>query len=171
MTTHAHTRANWAAGSRRQAEAAGNRGPVILVARPTIATTVADGRVFRRGNRSHGHDVCAGRSTSDCELGGKFDGNELPDGHQRDDGGRLERALAGHRADGYRKGTTSIPAAGTCRMRSVLPRSRSTRKPAGWHTQGLQGGVGCRNDRESSRTFAGQLHGGGVQGFGVALGQ
>ena len=64
MTTHAHTRANWAAGQdaklKLQEIAARDLGGA------PSDYDVADGRVFRRGNRSQGMTFARAARAGDC---------------------------------------------------------------------------------------------------------
>ena len=80
MTTHAHTRANWASGldakQKLQEIAARDLGG------SPESYDVADGRVFRRGNRSEGMTFARAAERA-LELGGKYDGHEVPEDSTR----------------------------------------------------------------------------------------
>ena len=76
--SHAMTRAAHAVGNRREEEAAGDRGEdARRQSRP--ATRSPNGRVSG-GGRSMTFAQAAQKA---IELGGKYDGHELPEGHQR----------------------------------------------------------------------------------------
>ena len=76
MTTHAHTRANWAAGldakQKLQAIAATDLGGVAE------DYDVSDGRVYRKGNRSLGMGFARAAQRA-IDLGETFDGHALPE--------------------------------------------------------------------------------------------
>ena len=76
MTTHAHSRANWAAGldAKRKLQEIAARD---LGGSPN-SYDVADGRVFRRGNRSQGMTFARAAERA-IAIGGEYDGHELPE--------------------------------------------------------------------------------------------
>ena len=165
MTTHAHTRANWAAGldakSKLQEIAARDLGGT------PSSYDVADGRVFRRGNRSQGMTFARAAERA-IALGGKYDGHEVPEdinGMTKAAGGALAGlGLMGIAKDNFETGGRNMSyAIGFAEVEVDLE----------------TGGVELKDYKVSSdagtilnpRTFAAQLHGGGVQGFGHARGQ
>ena len=76
MTTHAHSRANYAAGldAKRKLQEIAARD---LGGAPD-SYDVADGRVYRRGNRSQGMTFARAAERA-LALGGKYDGHVLPE--------------------------------------------------------------------------------------------
>ena len=77
MTTHAHTRANWAAGldaKRKLQEIA-----ALDLGGSPESYDVADGRVFRRGNSGRRGCRSPGPRNRAIAIGGKYDGHELPE--------------------------------------------------------------------------------------------
>ena len=130
QTTHAMTRANHAGAmdaKRKLQEIAA----MDLGGAPDDYE-LGNERVFRRGSPGRGLSYAQAAQRA-IELGGKFDGHELPDGHQRDDqdvGGGAGRA----RADG--RGQGQLPA----RRRHLLVRRR------------LRRGRGGRRDRQGRRS-------------------
>ena len=161
QTTHAHTRANWAAGldakQKLQEIAAQDLGG------SPDDYTVADGRVFN-GLRGMTFARAAQRA---IELGGKFDGNELPT-DINEMTAASGRALAGIGLMGIAKDNFDT---GGRNMSYAIGFAEV-------EVDTETGGVILKDYKVASdagtivnpRTFAGQLHGGGVQGFGVALG-
>ena len=165
MTTHAHTRANWAAGldAKRKLQEIAARD---LGGAPD-SYDVADGRVFRRGNRSQGMTFARAAERA-VALGGQYDGHELPEGIN-DMTVASANALAGLglmgvAQDNFETGGRNMSyAIGFAEVEVDLE----------------TGGIALKDYKVSSdagtvvnpRTFAAQLHGGGVQGFGVARGQ
>jgi len=162
MTTHAHTRANWAAGldARRKLQEIAARD---LGGSPDDYT-VADGRVFS-GGRSLTFAQAAQRAIA---LGGQYDGHELPEdinamtvasatalAGQGLIGVALDAFETGGRIMSYAIGFAEV------------------------EVDTETGGVTLKDYKVASdagtiinpRTFAAQLHGGGIQGFGIALGQ
>ena len=165
MTTHAHTRANWAAGLdaklKLQEIAARDLGGT------PSSYDVADGRVFRRGNRSQGMTFARAAERA-IALGGKYDGHEVPEDINdmtKAAGGALAGlGLMGIAKDNFETGGRNISyAIGFAEVEVDLE----------------TGGVELKDYKVSSdagtivhpRTFAAQLHGGGIQGFGHARGQ
>ena len=161
QTTHAHSRANWASGldaKRKLQEIAAND----LGGSPE-SYTVADGRVFS-GSRSMTFAQAAERAIA---LGGKYDGHELPEdiNEMTTTSGR---ALAGIGLMGIAKDNFDT---GGRNMSYAIGFAEV-------EVDTETGGVVLKDYKVGSdvgtilnpRTFAGQLHGGGIQGFGVALG-
>ena len=165
MTTHAHTRANWAAGldakQKLQTLAARDLGGT------PASYDVADGRVFRRGNRSQGLTFAQAAARA-IVLGGPFDGHELPEGINAMTVASAT-ALAGLGLMGVAKdnfetsGRNMSYAIGFAEVEVDLETGAIALKQ--YHVAADAGTV------LHPRTFAAQLHGGGVQGFGTALGQ
>ncbi len=165
QTTHAHTRANWAAGldAKRKLQEIAARD---LGGSPD-SYDVADGRVFRRGNRSQGLTFARAAQRA-IALGGKYDGHELPediDAMTTASATALAgQGLMGVAKDNYETGGRNMSyAIGFAEV----------------EVDTETGGVRLVDYKVASdagtilnpRTFAAQLHGGGVQGFGLALGQ
>ena len=165
MTTHAHTRANWATGQdakqKLQEIAARDLGG------SPDSYDVADGRVFRRGNRSQGMTFARAAERA-IALGGKYDGHELPE-DINDMTKAAGAALAGLGLMGIAKDNFETG-------------GRNMSYAIGFAEVEVDvetGAVALKDYKVSSdagtiinpRTFAAQLHGGGVQGFGVARGQ
>jgi xanthine dehydrogenase molybdenum-binding subunit len=165
QTTHAHTRANWAAGLdaklKLQEIAARDLGGA------PSDYDVADGRVFRRGNRAQGM-AFARAATRAIALGGKYDGHEVPedvnDMTKAAGTGLAGLGLMGIAKDNFETGGRNMSyAIGFAEVEVDIE----------------TGAVSLTDYAVSSdvgtvvnpRTFAGQLHGGGVQGFGYARGQ
>ncbi len=165
MTTHAHSRANWAAGldAKRKLQEIAARD---LGGSPD-SYDVADGRVFRRGNRGQGLTFARAAQRA-IALGGKYDGHTLPE-----DINAMTTvagtALAGLGLMGIAKDNFET---GGRNMSYAIGFAEV-------EVDTETGGVRLVDYKVSSdagtilnpRTFAGQLHGGGVQGFGVALSQ
>ncbi|MDA1097279.1 MAG: xanthine dehydrogenase family protein molybdopterin-binding subunit, partial [Chloroflexi bacterium] len=165
MTTHAHTRANWAAGldakQKLQAIAARDLGG------SPESYDVADGRVFRRGNRSQGMTFARAAERA-IALGGRYDGHELPE-DLNDMTVSSATALAGRGLMGVAQDNFDTG-------------GRNMSYTIGFAEVEVDletGGIALKDYKVASdagtivnpRTFAAQLHGGGVQGFGVARGQ
>ena len=162
MTTHAHTRANWAAGldaKRKLQEIA-----ALDLGGSPESYTVANGRVFS-GARSMTFARAAQRAIA---LGGKFDGHELPtDINEMTTTAGAALAgigLMGIAKDNFDTGGRNMSyAIGFAEVEvdtevgSVILKDYKVASDAGTIV--------------NPRTFAAQLHGGGIQGFGVALGQ
>ena len=165
MTTHAHTRANWAAGldAKRKLQEIAARD---LGGAPDTYE-VAEGRVFQRGNRSAGLTFARAAERA-IALGGTYDGHTLPD-----DINAMTTAAATALAD-----------------RGVMGVAKDNFETSGRNMSYAIGFAEVEVDVETGtialkdykvasdagtivnpRTFAAQLHGGGIQGFGVALGQ
>ena len=165
MTTHAHSRANYAAGldAKRKLQEIAARD---LGGAPDNYD-VADGRVFRRGNRSQGMTFARAAERA-LALGGKYDGHELPEDINAMTT-TSATALAGIGLMGVAK--DNFPTGG-----------RNMSYAIGFAEVEVDletGAIALKDYKVSTdcgtvlnpRTLAGQLHGGGVQGFGVALGQ
>ena len=165
MTTHAHTRANWAAGldaKRKLQEIA-----ALDLGGEADDYEVADGRVFRRGNRSQGMGFARAAQRA-IDLGGTFTGHTLPE-----DINEMTRtsatALSGQGLIGVAKdnfdtgGRIMSYAIGFAEVEVDTETGRVRLKD--YKVSSDAGTI------VNPRTFAAQLHGGGVQGFGTALGQ
>ena len=165
QTTHAHTRANWAAGldakMKLQEIAARDLGGAAS------SYDVADGRVFRRGNRSQGMTFARAAERA-IVLGGKYDGHEVPedlnDMTKAAGAGLAGLGLMGIAKDNFETGGRNMSyAIGFAEVEVDIE----------------TGAVSLTDYAVSSdvgtvvnpRTFAAQLHGGGIQGFGYARGQ
>ena len=162
MTTHAHTRSNWAAGleakARLQEIAADRFGG------SPDGFQVANGRVYR-GGQSMTFAQAAERA---IEMGGKYDGHELPE-DINEMTTRSATALAGQglvvaAKDNFETGGRNMSyAIGFAEV----------------EVDTETGAVHLKDYKVASdagtilhpQSFAAQLHGGGIQGFGVALGQ
>ena len=164
-TTHAHTRANYAAGldAKRKLQQIAARD---LGGSPDDYE-VADERVSRRGNRSRGITF-AQAATRAIELGGAFDGHELPN----DLNGMTTRsatALAGRGLMGVAKDTFGTGG----RVLSYVIGFAEVEvdvETGEIRIVDYLGSADCGTVLHP-RNLAGQIHGGAIQGFGVALGQ
>ena len=165
MTTHAHTRSNWAAGleaKKRLQEIAADR-----FGGSADSFEVGAGRVYRRGNR--GQAMTFGQAAERAiQLGGVYDGSELPE-DINEMTTRSATALAGRGLvvavkDNYETGGRNMS---FCIGFAEVEVDTET------------GAVELKDYKVASdagtilhpQNFAGQVHGGGIQGFGVALGQ
>ena len=165
MTTHAHTRANWAAGldAKRNLQEIAARD---LGGSPD-SYDVADGRVFRRGSKSQGLTFARAAQRA-IDLGGRYDGHTLPDDINAMTVASAT-ALAGQGLIGVAKdnfdtgGRVMSFAIGFAEVEVDTETGSVTLKD--YKVASDAGTV------INPRAFAAQLHGGGVQGFGVALGQ
>ena len=165
MTTHAHSRSNWAAGldAKRKLQEIAARD---LGGSPD-SYDVADGRVFRRGNRSQGMTFARAAQRA-IDLGGKYDGHELPeDIHEMTKAAGTALAglgLMGVAKDNFETGGRNMSyAIGYAEVEVDTETGAINLKD-----------YKCASDAGTilnPRTFAAQLHGGGVQGFGMARGQ
>ncbi len=165
MTTHAHTRTNWAAGldAKRKLQEIAARD---LGGSPD-SYDVADGRVFRRGNRGQGLTFARAAQRA-IALGGKYDGHTLPDDIDAMTAASAT-ALSGQGLIGVAK--DNFETGGQNKSHAI--------GFAEVEVDTETGNVRLVDYKVSSdagtilnpRTFAAQLHGGGVQGFGLALGQ
>ena len=162
MTTHAHTRANWAAGldAKRKLQEIAARD---LGGSPE-SYTVEDGRVFS-GARSMTFARAAQRAIA---LGGKFDGHELPEDINEmtstAGAGLAGIGLMGIAKDNFDTGGRNMSyAIGFAEVEVDTEVGAVTLKD--YKVASDAGTI------INPRTFAAQLHGGGIQGFGSALGQ
>ena len=165
MTTHAHTRANYAAGqdARRKLQEIAARD---LGGAPETYE-VADGRVFRRGNRSQGLSFAQAAERA-IALGGRYDGHELPE-----DINAMTIASA-----------TALAGLG---LMGVAKDNYETNGRILSYAIGFAeveidvetGAIDLKDYRVATdcgtvvnpRNLAAQLHGGGIQGFSEALGR
>ena len=165
MTTHAHTRANWAAGldAKRKLQEIAARD---LGGAPDTYE-VAEGRVFQRGNRAVGLTFARAAERA-IALGGTYDGHTLPDDINAMTTAAAT-ALAGRGVMGVAKDNFETS-------------GRNMSYAIGFAEVEVDvetGTIAIKDYKVASdagtiinpRTFAAQLHGGGIQGFGVALGQ
>ena len=165
MTTHAHSRSNWAAGLQAKqflqeiaaAQLGGSPGDF----------TVSNGRVYRSGSPSQG--ISFGRAAElAIRMGGKFDGHELPEDINemttRAATGLAGRGLVSAAKDNFETGGRNMSyAIGFAEVEVDIE----------------TGAVALKDYKVASdagtilhpQNFGAQLHGGGIQGFGVALGQ
>ena len=165
QTTHGHTRSNWAAGleaKKRLQEIAADR-----FGGSPDSFDVGDGRVFRRGNR--GQAMTFGQAAERAiQLGGVYDGSQLPE-DINEMTTRSATALAGRglvvaAKDNFETGGRNMS---FCIGFAEVEVDTET------------GAVVLKDYKVASdagtvlhpQNFAGQVHGGGIQGFGVALGQ
>ncbi len=165
MTTHAHTRANYAAGhdARRKLQEIAARD---LGGAPDDYE-VADARVFRSGYRAQGLSFARAARRA-VELGGGYDGHELPD-------------------DINAMTVTSATALAGSGLLGVAKDNYATGGRVQSYCIGFAevevdletGAISLKDYRVSTdcgtivnpRTLAAQLHGGGIQGFSEALGR
>ena len=165
MTTHAHTRANYAAGldAKRKLQEIAARD----LGGSQDDYDVADGRVFRLGNRLQGMSFSRAAERA-IALGGKYDGHELPE----DINGQTTTSatalaglgLMGVAKDNFETGGRNMSyAIGFAEVEVDTETGRIVIKD---YKVASDAGTVVHPD-----TFAAQLHGGGIQGFGVALGQ
>ena len=165
MTTHAHTRSNYAAGldAKRKLQEIAARD----LGGSADDYDVADGRVFRQGNRSQGLGFARAAERA-IELGGAYDGHELPDDINSMTATSATAlagiGLVGVAKDNYETGGRNMSyAIGFAEVEIDLETGGITLKD---YAVASDAGTIVHPD-----TFAGQLHGGGIQGFGIALGQ
>ena len=164
-TTHAHTRANWAAvqdATQKMKEiAAGDLGgsPDDYV--------IGDERVSRRGNRSTGLSFARVAQRA-IDLGGKFDGHELPE----DINGMTTAsatALAGQGLMGVAKDNFEE---GGRRMSFVAGFAEVEVDVETGEIKVIDYAAGAdAGTIMHPKTFEGQIFGGAIQGFSVALSQ
>ena len=164
-TTWAHTRANYAAGedAKRKLQEIAARD---LGGSPDDYD-VADGRVFRRGARSTGLSFARAAQRA-IELGGRYDGHELPEDINAVTVGAATAlagvGLMGVARDNYAVGGRVIShAIGMAEVEVDLETGAVLLKDYRVATD-----VGTVIN---PRTLAAQLHGGGIQGFSAALAQ
>ena len=165
MTTHAHTRANYAAGhdARRKLQEIAARD---LGGAPDDYE-VADARVFRSGRPSQGLSFARAARRA-VELGGRYDGHELP-GDINAMTVTSATALAGSGLLGVAKDNYATGG----RVQSYCIGFAEVEVDV------ETGAIALQDYRVSTdcgtvvnpRTLAAQLHGGGIQGFSEALGR
>ena len=165
MTTHAHTRANWATGldAKRKLQEIAARD---LGGSPD-AYEVSDGRVFRRGNSSQGMSFARAAERA-IALGGRYDGHELPEDINvmtvNSATALAGRGLMGVAKDNFETSGRNISyAIGFAEIEVDV--ETGVVKLKDYCVSSDAGTI------VHPRAFAGQLHGGAIQGFGVALGQ
>jgi CO/xanthine dehydrogenase Mo-binding subunit len=165
QTTHAHTRAHWAAGldakRKLQEVAANDLGGV------PDDYEVAGERVFRKGNRSQGLSFARAAERA-VALGGRFDGHELP----QDINGMTvaaATALAGRGLMAVAKDT--FPTGG--RVMSFVVGFAEVEVDVETGSIRLVDYVGSADCGTvvHPRLLGGQILAGGIQGFGIALSQ
>ena len=165
QTTHAHTRAHWAAGldakRKLQEVAAHDLGGV------PDDYEVAGERVFRKGNRSQGLSFARAAERA-VALGGRFDGHELP----QDINGMTvaaATALAGRGLMAVAKDT--FPTGG--RVMSFVVGFAEVEVDVETGSIRLVDYVGSADCGTvvHPRLLGGQILAGGIQGFGIALSQ
>ncbi|MDA1093264.1 MAG: xanthine dehydrogenase family protein molybdopterin-binding subunit [Acidobacteria bacterium] len=165
QTTHAHTRANWAAGldaKRKLQELA-----ALELGGTADDYDVADERVYKRGARSQGLSFAqaAGRAVT---RGGRFDGHELPE----DINGMTTSAataLAGRGLMGVAKdnfGTGGRVMSFVVGFAEVLVDLET----GAINVVDYVGSADC-GTIVHPRLLGSQIHSGGIQGFGIALSQ
>ena len=164
-TTHAHTRANYAAGldaKRKLQEIA-----ALDLGGSPDDYEVADERVSRRGNSSRGITFALAAERA-IELGGAFDGHEVPDdlnGMTRQSAAALAGlGLMGVAKDNFGTGGRVLAFVIGFAEVEVDVETGEVR------LVDFLGSADCGTVLHP-RNVAGQIHGGAVQGFGVALGQ
>ena len=165
QTTHAHTRANWAAGldaKRKLQELAAHD----LGGSPDDYE-VAGERVFRHGNRSQGLSFARAARRA-VELGGRFDGHELPE----DINGMTVNsatALAGRGLMGVAK--DNFPTGGRV-MSFVVGFAEVEVDVETGHIRLVDyvGSADC-GTVVHPRLLGGQILAAGIQGFGIAMSQ
>ena len=164
-TTHAHTRANWAA-------VLDARQKLQEIAARDLGGSASDyevggERVYRRGNRSQGLSFARAAQRA-IALGGKYDGHELPE----DINGMTTAsatALAGQGLMGVAKDNFEE---GGRRMSFVAGFAEVTVDVETGEIKLIDYAAGCDVGTViHPRTFAAQVFGGAIQGFSVALSQ
>ena len=165
QTVHAHTRAGWAAGldAKRKLQEIAARD---LGGSPDDYN-VGNERVYRRGNASQGMTFARAAERA-IQLGGRYDGHELPE----DINGSTVRsatALAGRGLMGVAK--DNFPLGGRLMSYVVgFAEVEIDMETAEIKLVDYAATCDCGTVLHP-RSLAGQLHGGAIQGFGVALGQ
>ena len=164
-TTHAHTRSNWAA-------ALDARQKLQEIAARDLGGSPGDyeiggERVYRRGNMSQGLSFARAAQRA-IEFGGKYDGHELPE----DINGMTTAsatALAGQGLMGVAKDNFSE---GGRRISFVAGFAEVEVDTETGDIQLIDYAAGCdAGTILHPKTFEGQIFGGAVQGFSVALSQ
>jgi CO/xanthine dehydrogenase Mo-binding subunit len=165
QTTHAHTRANWATGldAKRKLQEIGARD----FGGAPADYNVAGERVFRRGNRSQGMSFARAAERA-IELGGRFDGHELPE----DINGMTvtsATALAGRGLMGVAKDTFATGG----RVMSFVVGFAEVEVDVETGEIRMVDYVGSADCGTvvHPRLLGSQIHSGGTQGFGIALSQ
>ncbi len=165
MTTYATTRAIHAAATdakRKLQEIAAQR-----FGGSADGYEVDDERVYRKANRSQGMSLAAAARRA-VEMGGKFDGHELPDNiHKmtvRSAGALAGQGLMGVAKDSYEE--VGDPISFVVGFATVEVDVETGQVEILDYTAVTDCGVVV-----NPRSLAAQLHGGGVQGFGLALSQ
>jgi CO/xanthine dehydrogenase Mo-binding subunit len=165
QTTHAHTRANWAAGldAKRKLQE--------IAARDFGGSPdnyeVANERVYRKGNPAQGMTFARAAERA-IELGGKYDGHELPE----DINGMTKRsatALAGRGLMGVAK--DNFPVGGRNMSFVIGFAEVEVDVETGAVTVVDYAASADCGTILNPRGLAGQVVGGGIQGLGVAIGQ
>ena len=165
QTTHAHTRANWAAGldARRKLQelAAHDLGGA------PADYDVAGERVFRRDDRAQGLSFARAAARA-IELGGRFDGHELPE----DINGMTATsatALAGRGLMGVAKDTFATGG----RVMTFVVGFAEVEVDVETGQIALVDYVGSADCGTvvHPRLLGSQIHSGGIQGFGIAMSQ
>ena len=165
QTTHAHTRAHWATGldlRRKLQELA-----ALDLGGTADDYEVGGERVFRRGNRSQGLSFAQAAERA-VDLGGKFDGHELPD----DLNGMTTAAataLAGRGLMGVAKDTFDTGG----RVMSFVVGFAEVEvdvETGAIRLVDYLGSADC-GTIVHPRLLGGQILAGGIQGFGIALSQ
>ncbi|MEE2637959.1 MAG: xanthine dehydrogenase family protein molybdopterin-binding subunit [Acidobacteriota bacterium] len=165
QTTHAHTRAHWAAGldaKRKLQEIAAHD-----LGGSADDYDVSDERVFRRGNRSQGMSFARAAERA-VVLGGRFDGHELPE----DINGMTvasANALAGRGVMGVAKDTFATGG----RVMSFVVGFAEVEvdvETGAIRMVDYLGSADC-GTVVHPRLLGSQIHSGGIQGFGIALSQ
>ena len=164
-TTHAHTRANWAAAldARQKLQEIAARD---LGGSPSDYE-IADERVYRQGNRSQGLSFARAAQRA-IDLGGKYDGHELPE----DINGMTTAsatALAGQGLMGVAKDNFEE---GGRRMSFVVGFAEVEVDTETGDIRLVDYAAGCDVGTViHPKTLEGQVFGGAIQGFSVALSQ
>ena len=165
QTTHAHTRANWATGldakRKLQEIAATDFGGT------SEDYEVADERVFRRGSRSQGMSFARAAERA-IELGGRFDGHELP-GDINGMTVASATALAGRGLMGVAKDTFATGG----RVMSFVVGFAEVEVDVETGAIRMVDYVGSADCGTvvHPRLLGSQIHSAGIQGFGIALSQ
>jgi CO/xanthine dehydrogenase Mo-binding subunit len=165
MTTHAHTRANYAAGldAKRKLQEIAARD----LGGSAGEYEVGGGRVYHRGNRSRSMTFAAAARRA-VALGGEFDGHELPE-DINDFTVRSATALAGQGLMGVakdnfpREGSTFTWVIGFARVEIDVETGQA-------EIVEYVATADC-GTMLHPRSLGAQIYGGSIQGFGVAVSQ